>query len=103
MLWARVCLPPLRRDQPSATAPEAKMTLWWAGWLHEDFFVSHVVLPFDAKNEVQAALVKPLIKPDLLPVENPDLYTAQEDGKDDGSVYQDLRGEAERMTLPYFL
>ena len=26
----------------------------------EDFFVRHVVLPFDAKDEAQAALVKPL-------------------------------------------
>ena len=26
----------------------------------EDFFVRHVVLPFDAKNGVQAALAKPL-------------------------------------------
>ena len=26
----------------------------------EDFFVRHVVLPFDAKDGVQAALVKPL-------------------------------------------
>ena len=30
-----------------------------AGFL-EDFFVRHVVLPFDAKDEAQAALVKPL-------------------------------------------
>ena len=26
----------------------------------EDFYVRHVVLPFDAKDEAQAALVKPL-------------------------------------------
>ena len=32
----------------------------------EDFFVPHVVLPFDAKDGVQAALVKPLQSPDLL-------------------------------------
>ena len=70
MLWARVCLPPLRRDQPSATAPEAKMTLWWAGWLLEDFFVSHVVLRFDAKDGAQAALAKVLKQPDLLPVKD---------------------------------
>ena len=30
-----------------------------AGFL-EDFFVRHLVLPFDAKNGAQAALVKPL-------------------------------------------
>ena len=30
-----------------------------AGFL-EDFFVRHVVLPFDAKGEAQAALVEPL-------------------------------------------
>ena len=32
---------------------------WQAGSL-EDIFVRHVVLPFDAKNGVQAALAKPL-------------------------------------------
>ena len=32
---------------------------WQAGSL-EDFFVLHVVLPFDAKDGAQAALVKPL-------------------------------------------
>ena len=32
---------------------------WQAGSL-EDFFIRHVVLPFDAKDGAQAALVKPL-------------------------------------------
>ena len=32
----------------------------------EDFFVRHVVLPFDAKDRAQAALVKRLQWPDLL-------------------------------------
>ena len=47
---------------------------WQAGSL-EDFFVRHVVLSYDAKNGAQAALVKPLQKPDLLPIENPGLST----------------------------
>ena len=38
----------------------------------EDFFIRQVVLPFDAKDRVQAAWVKPLRKPDLLPIENLD-------------------------------
>ena len=41
----------------------------------EDFFVRLVVLLFDAKDGAQAALVKPLQKPDLLPIENPGLST----------------------------
>ena len=32
-LWACVSLPSLRRGQPNATAPEARWTLSWAGWL----------------------------------------------------------------------
>ena len=52
----------------------------------EDFFVRHVVLPFDAKDRAQAAL------------ESPGLYTVQEGGNDDGPVYLDLCGEAERVT-----
>ena len=66
----------------------------------EDFFVRHVVLPFNAKNGAQAALVKPRQKPDLLLIENPGLCTVQEGGNDDGPVYLDLRREAERVTLP---
>ena len=69
----------------------------------EDFFVRHVVLPFDAKDGAQAALMKPLKSPDLLPTENPGLCTQQEGGNDDGPVYLDLCGEAERVTLPYSL
>ena len=46
----------------------------------------------------RAASVKPLKYPDLLPVENPDLCTVQEDGNDDDYVYLDLSTEAERMT-----
>ena len=69
----------------------------------EDFFVRHVVLPFDAKDAAQAALVKPLLWPDLLPVEKSGLCTIQEGGNDDGSVYLDLHGEVERMTLPHSL
>ena len=33
LLWARVHLPSLWRGQPSATAPEARWTLRYAGWL----------------------------------------------------------------------
>ena len=51
-----------------------------------------MVLPFDAKDGAQAALVKPVQWPDLLPIENPGLCTGQEDGNDDGPVF-----------LPYFL
>ena len=69
----------------------------------EDFFVRLVVLLFDAKDGAQAALVKPLQKPDLLPIENPGLCTVQEGGNDDGPVYLDLCGEAERVTLQYSL
>ena len=69
----------------------------------EDFFVRHVVLSYDAKNGAQAALVKPLQKPDLLLIENPGLCTVQEGGNDDGPVYLDLCGVAEQVTLPYSL
>ena len=62
-----------------------------------------MVLPFEAKDGVQAALVKPLQWPDLLPIENPGLCTVQEGGNDDGPVCLELRGEAERVTLPYSL
>ena len=62
-----------------------------------------MVLPFDAKDGAQAALVKPLQQPDLLPIRNPGLCTVQEGGNDDGSVYLDLSGEAERVTLSYSL
>ena len=55
----------------------------------EDFFILHVVLPFDAKDETQAVLIKPLESPDLLPIENPGLCTVQEGGK------------AEQVTVPY--
>ena len=33
--------------------------------------------------------------PDLLPIEGAGLYAVQEGGNDDGSVFLDLRGEAE--------
>ena len=62
-----------------------------------------MVLPFDAKDGAQAAMVKPLHQPDLLPIENPGLCTVQEGGNDNGPVYLDLCGEAERVTLPYSL
>ena len=68
-----------------------------------DFFVRHVVLPFDAKDGAQAALVKPLQWTGLLSIENPGLCTVQEGGNDDGPLYLELRGEAERMALPYSL
>ena len=74
-----------------------------AGWLTEDFFVRHVVLPFDVRDGAQAALVKPLQYPDLLQIENPGLCTVQEGGNDDGPAYLDLCGEVARVTLPYSL
>ena len=43
----------------------------------EDFFVRHVVLPFDAKNGAQAASVKPLQYPDPLPINNQGVCTVQ--------------------------
>ena len=61
----------------------------------EDFFVRHVVLPFDARDGAQPALVKPLQWPDLLPIENPGLCTVQEEGNDNGILYLDLRGKAD--------
>ena len=67
------------------------------------FPVRHVVLSFDAKDGAQAALVKPLQWPDLLPIENPGLCAVQEGGNVDGPVYLELRGEAERVALPYSL
>ena len=63
----------------------------------------HVVLTFNAKDGAQAVLLKSLKWPDLLPAEDRGLSTLQECGNDDGSVYLNLRGEAEQMTLPYFL
>ena len=59
----------------------------------EDFFVQHVVLTFDAKDGAQAAFVKPLQYPELLPVENPGLCTVQEGGNDDDPVYLNLRAQ----------
>ena len=69
----------------------------------EDFFVRHVVLLFYAKDGAQAALVKPLQQPDLLPMENLGLCILQEGGNNNGPVYLDLCGEAEQVTLPYSL
>ena len=69
----------------------------------EDFFVRHVVLPFDARDGAQPALVKPLQWPDLLPLENPGICTIQKGENDDGPVYLDLCREEERVTLPYSL
>ena len=69
----------------------------------EDFFVRHVVLPFDAKDAAQAALVKLLLWPDLLLTENPGHCTVHEVGNDDGPAYLDLCGEAERVNLSYSL
>ena len=66
----------------------------------DDFFVRHMVLPFDAKDGAQAALMKPLMEPNLLPIENPGLCIVQEGRNDDGPVHLDLFGEAERVTLP---
>ena len=64
----------------------------------EDFFVRHVVLQFDAKDGAQAAFVKPLWQPHLLPIANPGLSTVQY-----GPVSLDLCGEAEQATRPYSL
>ena len=61
----------------------------------EDFFVRHVVWLVDAEDGAQAALVKPLQWPDLLPIENPGLCTVQEEGNDNGILYLDLRGKAD--------
>ena len=61
-----------------------------AGFL-EDFFVLDVVLPFDAKDRVQTALMKPLREPHLLPVEHPGLCTVEEGVNDDICVYLNLR------------
>ena len=69
----------------------------------EDFFVRHMVLPFDAKDGAKEALVKLLQQPDLLPIENPGLCTVQEGENDSGPVYLNLCGEAEQVTLPYSL
>ena len=62
-----------------------------------------MVLLLDAKDGLQALLVKLLEKSDLLSVENPGLCTIQEGGNDDGSAYLDLCGKAEQMTLPHSL
>ena len=56
----------------------------------KDFFVRRVVVPFNARDGV-------------LPIENPGLCTVQEGGNDDGRLYLDLCGTAERVTLPYSL
>ena len=53
----------------------------------EDFFVRHMVLPFDAKDGAQEVLLKPLQLPDLLPIENPRLCAIQEGGNDEVPVY----------------
>ena len=92
-------------DVASLTQLQPKQDGLYAGQAGslEDFFVRHVVLPFNAKNGAQAALVKPLQKPDLLLIENPGLCTVQEDGNVDGLVFMDLCGEAERVTQPYCL
>ena len=60
----------------------------------EDLFIGHLVLPFDAKNEAQRALVKPFKQPDLLLIQNQGLCTVQEGGNDDSPVYLDLCREA---------
>ena len=58
-----------------------------------------LAIQFDAKDGARAALVKMLKLCDLLPVEDPGLCTVQEDRNEDSTVYLDLCGERERMTL----
>ena len=69
----------------------------------EDFFVRHMVLPFDAKDGAQAVLMKLLQWPNKLSIGNPCLCTMQEGGNNDGPVHLELRGEAVRVALPYSL
>ena len=60
LLWACIRVPFLWRGHPSTAAlKQDGLYTGQAGSL-EDFFVWHVVLPFDAKDGAQAALVKPL-------------------------------------------
>ena len=40
-------------------------------------------------------MMKPLMEPNLLPIENPGLCIVQEGGNDDGPVHLELSGEAE--------
>ena len=47
--------------------------------------------------------MKQLKDPNLLPIENPGVCIVQVDGNDNGSLYLDLCGETERVTLPYSL
>ena len=84
-------------------ASEAKWTLAGQAGFLDNFFIWHIVLPLDAKDGVQAALMKLLKQPDLLLLENPGLCIVQEGRNDDGSVYLDLCGQEEWMTLPYSL
>ena len=63
----------------------------------------HVVLTFNAKDGAQEVLLKSLKWPDLLPAEDRGLSTLQECGNDDGPIYLELCGEAERVALPYSL
>ena len=52
----------LAEEVPSPTQLHLKQDGLYAGQAGslEDFFVQHMVFPFDAKNGVQTALVKPL-------------------------------------------
>ena len=52
----------LAEEVPSPTQLHLKQDGLYAGQAGclEDFFVQHVVLPFDAKDGAQATLVKPL-------------------------------------------
>ena len=59
LVWACVCLPSLKRAQPSAAAPEARWNPCLASCFLADFFVWHVVLPFHATDGAKAALMNP--------------------------------------------
>ena len=95
LLCACVCLPSLRRGQPNAAAPEARWTLCWAGWL------SWGPLRLTRSLAIWRQGWSPNSVDDLLSVENSRLCTIREGGNDDGSMYLDLRGEAEWMTMSY--
>ena len=61
LLRAYVCLPSLRRGQPSAAAPEARWALCWAGWFCWGLlFLTRSLAIFDAKDGARTALMKPL-------------------------------------------
>ena len=90
------------RGQPSRafTAPEARWALCWAGRHSGRLLRLKLSLAIWCQTLSTSSFGEIAWAAWSLPVENPGPRTLQEGRSDDGSLYPDLRGEAEQMTPP---